>query len=538
MKFQTSRSKRLDPDKYFFDERAAWEAVEFFPFLLRHIKGEWADRPFELAPWQQEIVADLMGTKRLSDGLRRYRKCYVEVPKKNGKSGMSSGIALLLLYADGESGAEIYSAAADRDQAGIVFGSSREMVEASPHLAKLAQTYRKEIKIPSTRSIYKVLSADVPTKHGLNPHGIIFDELHTQPNRELWDTLTMGMGTRRQPLLIAITTAGFDRNSICWEQHQYAQKILQGIIEDESFYPVIYAADKEDDWTAPATWKKANPNLGISVKYEYLESECQEAQELPGRQNSFKRLYLNIWTETENPWLDIEKWRDCGEPVDPEALAGRTCFGGLDLASISDLTCLELTFPPEEEDEPLQVLSFFWVPEEGIRVRAKRDKVPYEVWRQQGFIESTPGNVTDYNFIRQRIGQLGERFKIQEIAIDRWNASQLATQLEEDGLKVYMFPQTYVNMNGPSKELERLVLSKGIAHGGNPVLTWCVSNCVVTQDAGGNIKPNKRKSTEKIDGVVSLIMALPRAGVAEQKSIYEEQDIRFVGGGEEDVGPA
>ena len=340
---------RWERPGYTFDKTAATAAVLFFERLLRHTKGEWAGEPFQLQAWQRdEIVRPLFGWKR-ADGTRRFRRAYIEIPRKNGKSTISAGIALALLMLDAEPGVEVYSAAADRQQAAIVFDAASTMVQESPALAKFAEVYRREIRVPKLNGIYRVLSADAPTKHGLNAHGVIFDELHAQPNRELWDVLATSMGSRRQPMLVMITTAGYDRESICWEMHQYAQQVLRGDVDDPSFFAYIAAAEQEDDWTSPATWAKANPGLGVTVKRDYLEAEAQRAKQVPAYQNTFRRLHLNQWTSQESRWLDMTAWDRCGGEL-PD-LSGRVCYGGLDLASTTDIAALSLVFPPVAEGD-------------------------------------------------------------------------------------------------------------------------------------------------------------------------------------------
>lgn len=518
-------------DGYWLDEAAADRAVEFFERFLRHVKGRWAGAPFQLMDWQRdEVIRPLFGWKR-ADGMRRYRTVYVEVPRKNGKSTLAAGVALYLLFADREMGAEVYSAAADKDQAAIVFDVAKSMVEMSPALAKRAQTFKRSIVVPSTRSTYKVLSADAFTKHGLNAHGVIFDELHAQPNRELWDVLTTSVGARSQPVIFAMTTAGYDRESICWEVHEYARKVKEGIFDDPSFLPVIYAADEGDDWRDSEVWAKANPGLGVTVSYDYLEGEARKAELVPAYQNTFRRLHLNQWTQQESRWLPMEKWDACAYPVDPKELEGRECYGGLDLASTSDIAAFVLVFPSQKEGEPVQVLPFFWIPEENMVQRALKDRVPYDAWVRDGWMEATPGNVIDYERIRARIEALGERYDIREIAFDRWGAFQMSNQLQDAGFTMVGFGQGFVSMSPPTKELLRLVLSGKLAHGGNPVLRWMADNLVVSVDPAGNVKPNKKKSREKIDGIVALVMALDRAirNAGERKgSVYEERGLRTI----------
>lgn len=491
-----------------------------------HTKGELAGQPFVLEPWQeQQIVRPLFGWKR-ADGTRRYREAYIEIPKKNGKSTLAAGIALLLLFADGEAGCEVYSAAGDKEQARIVFNDAKLMRGASPELRKRSRAYKDTIVAHATASKYQVLSADAPTKHGLNPHGIVFDELHVQPNRELWDTLTTGGAARRQPLTVALTTAGVDRHSICWEKHDYALKVLDGSIPDPSFLAVIYAAEETDDWRAPATWAKANPNLGISVKEAFLQDQVKKADDSLAYLNTFKRLHLNIWTESVTRWISPDRWTACGAVFDPEMLVGRACYGGLDLSTTTDITALELLFVPDEPEGLLYTLSKFWCPQDAIALRARRDRVPYDVWAQQGYLTPTSGNVVDYDRVRQDVRGLAERYRIREIAYDRWNASQLVTQLQEDGATMVPFGQGFASMSAPTKELEKVIVGGRLRHGSNPVLTWMSANIVIAKDAADNWKPTKAKSSGRIDGMVALVMALGRSMTgASGPSIYESRGV-------------
>lgn len=515
-----------DLSQFYFDEKAAQVAVAFFERLLVHSKGEWAGKPFKLQEWQkEEVIRPLFGWKRNIDNSRRYRRGYIEIPRKNGKSTLASGIGLYLLFADDEPGAEIYSAAADRDQASIVFDEAKSMVEASPQLSGRAQVYKKAIVVPGTRSSYKVLSADAYTKHGLNAHGIIFDELHAQPNRDLWDVLTTSTGARRQPLVVSITTAGFDRNSICWEQHEYAQQVLDNVIDDPTFFAFIAAASEKDDWQDPAIWRKANPSLGVTVKEEYMEGEARRALQTPAYQNTFRRLHLCQWTQQETRWLSLEAWDKNKMPVEESLLKSAPCYGGLDLASTSDIASFVLDFPSEPgESEQHSWLPFFWIPKDNLVERARKDRVPYDAWARDGLVRVTDGNVIDYSIIVRDIIALGEIFDIKEIAFDRWGAFQVSQQLEGAGFTMVGFGQGFISMSPPTKELLRLVLDGKLAHGNNVVLRWMADNLVVTSDAAGNVKPNKEKSREKIDGIVAGLMALDRAvkhGGNAGKSIYE-----------------
>jgi phage terminase large subunit-like protein len=509
----------------YFDERAATVAERFFDRMLVHIEGPMAGKPFILEPWQRSIVREVFGRKR-DDGLRQYRKVYIELPRGNGKSTWCSGFALHLLAVDGERSAKVYSAAADKSQAAIVFETAEKMVSASPFLSQHIRAFRnRTMEYDATGSKYLVLSSDAFTKHGLNPSGIIFDELHAQPNRELYDVLNTAMGKRAQPLMIMITTAGYDRNSICWEQHEYALKVRAGIIEDPTFLPVIYAADTDDEWTSPATWRKANPNFGVSVKEDFLWQECQTALQSPAYQNTFRRLYLNQWTQQETRWIDMKSWDGCNGPL-PD-LAGRTCYGGLDLASTTDIAACVLTFPPVEEGEPTWLLPFFWIPTDNMIERERRDRVPYSTWVREGLVEATPGNVIDYAYIRARINALKAMYDIQEVAYDPWNATQLSLQLQDDGIVMVEMRQGFASMTAPSKELLRLVLAKQVAHAGNPVLRWMADNVTARSDPAGNVKPDKGKSTNKIDGIVASIMALARltANASQAGSMYDDPAI-------------
>lgn len=526
---------KLEAAGCYFDATAADRSVLFFDTYLVHTKGEWAGESLRLELWQEYHTRNIFGWKR-PDGTRVFRTVYFEIPRKNGKSTWIAGIGLLLLSADREEGAEIYSAANDRDQAAIVFDQAKSMVVKSPELTARCDVLRRAISVPALGASYKVLSADVQNKHGFNGHGILFDELHAQPDRELWDVLTTSTGSRRQPLTVAITTAGFDQESICWELHEYARKVAQGIFEDAEFYPAIYAAPQEADWKDPAVWGQANPNLGVSVKLEYLEAACARAKNDPAFENTFRRLHLNQWTQQKSRWLPMVAWDACGgEPVNAEALHGKECYGGLDLASSIDIAALALIFAQRYETDRgprtrFSVLPFFWIPEDNIKERVDRDHVPYDLWVKQGLIRTTPGNVIDYDFIVGDIAELRKLYPIVELAYDRWGAAKISTDLQELGLKLVPFGQGFSSMSSPSKDLLRLVLSNQFAHGGNRVLRWMADNAIVKQDPAGNIKPDKSKSSNKIDGIVATIMALDRATRKEGggPSVYETRDLQTV----------
>lgn len=507
----------------------------FFETFLRHSKGaQFAGKPFELQPWQyDELIAPLFGWVR-PDGTRRFRRSYVEIPKKNGKTTLASGIALYMLLADGEPGGEVYSAACDRSQARFVFDEALAMVEASPDLAKRVKPVPSQTRlvVPSTRSFYKALSADAKTKEGLNWHALICDEVHAWPNRDLWDTLRYGCAARMQPLLFAITTAGYDRQSICWELHQYAEDLLAGTIDDWTFFPLIKAAGPDDDWTKPETWHKANPSLGITINLDEFAADCAEAQQVPTKENSFKRYRLDIWTEQDVRLIQMPLWRACRPRLPPEQLAGEPCFGGLDLASINDIAAFAMAFRrfnlDEEPTGGVDVLFRFWVPEDNARQRERRDKVPYSTWIRQGLITATPGNRIDFGVIRNDIIDLGEQYNIREIAYDRWNAAQIVTELENEGFTMVPMGQGFGSMSNPTKAMLTLILGGELHHGDNAVATWMASNVAGAEDDHENIKPSKKKSREKIDGIVAMIMALDRLNrnaAGDGGSFYDDHEL-------------
>jgi phage terminase large subunit-like protein len=508
-----------------FDPAAARHAIEFFGFL-RHSKGEWARQTFALAPWQAFVVGCLFGWQR-SDGLRRFRTAYCAVPRKNGKSTLSAGIGLYLLVADGEQGAEIYSAATSRDQARIVFDEAKRMVGSSPALKRRVGILINNLHVAATASRFMPLSSDSSTMDGLNVHGAIIDELHAHRTRNVVDVLETATGARRQPLLFEITTAGYDRHSICYEHQDYSIKVMEGIVRDDAWFAFIAAADEGDDWTDPAVWRKANPNFGLSVKEDDLARKAEKAIALPGAQNAFRRMHLNEWTEQAERWIDMAAWDACGGPVALERLRGRPCFGGLDLSTTTDVSALAWVFPPDHDDGLWRVLSRYFVPAENLRRRAERDRVPYDLWAAQGFIEATPGNVVDYGAIEQRILADAALFQIREIAYDPWNATHIALRLQNEGATMVEFRQGFRSMAAPTRELEKLIVSRKLAHGGNPVTRWMASNVAVAQDPAGNLKPAKDKSTERIDGIVALIMAIGRAMVVQEEPQPSYQMIIF-----------
>ncbi len=515
-----------------YDKEKADYAVNFIQ-CLSHTKGLWSGKPFYLLSWQEQIIRDLFGIVK-PNGYRQFNTAYIEIPKKNGKSELAAAVALLLTCGDFEQRAEVYGCAADRQQASIVFEVAADMVRMCPALNRRVKilTATKRIVYLPTNSFYQVLSAEAYSKHGFNIHGVVFDELHTQPNRKLFDVMTKGSGdARAQPLFFLITTAGTDIHSICYEQHQKAEDIIANRKIDPTFYPVIYGAQENDDWTSPEVWKKANPSLGHTIDIEKVEVACESARQTPQEENVFRQLRLNQWVKQSVRWMPMERWDQCDFAVDLKELEGRVCYGGLDLSSSTDITAFVLVFPPIDEEDKYWVLPYFWIPEETMELRVRRDRVPYDLWHRQGFMQTTEGNVVHYGFIEKFIEDLGTQFNIREIAFDRWGAVQMVQNLEGMGFTVVPFGQGFKDMSPPTKELMKLVLERKIAHNAHPVLRWMFDNIFIRTDPAGNIKPDKAKSTEKIDGAVATIMALDRAircGNATNQSVYDERGLLFI----------
>lgn len=489
-----------------FDTDAASLALEFFDECVHHVKGETAGQCFGLQPWQRAVVANIYGWRR-PDGSRRYREALIYVPRKNGKTTLAAGLVLVALFLDGEPGAEVYCAAADREQARLVFDVAKQMVEAEPALISRAKPYRSSINGPHNGT-FKVLSADVKTKWGFNTHFAVIDELHAQPNRDLVEALGTSTSARRNPLVVHLTTADYDRVSICNEKYDYAKKVASGVVDDSAFLPVVYEAIREDDWTDPDVWAQANPNLGVSKSVEYMERECAKAQANPLAENTFKRLDLNLRTEQATRWFAMDAWDACGGAL-PD-VTGERCFLGLDLATVEDVAALSAWFP--RADEPDVLVTHYWVPEAKVAERLHHGDSSYDAWVRQGYMTATPGSVIDYDAIRQYVVDFAAQHDVVEVGLDPWNATQLGTQLAEThGLVVAMVRQGFGSMNEPSKEFQRRVMSAAFRHGGNPVLRWMASNVAIMTDPAGNIKPSKEHSGEKIDGITASIIALSRA---------------------------
>lgn len=497
--------------EFWFDEKAATAAVNFFPTYVHLTTGEWAGRPFKLEPWQaNDIIRPLFGWKR-ADGTRRYRRCYVWVPRKNGKTELAAGVSLLLLVGDGEPGAEVYAMAKDKDQASIVFNKAVSMVNWSAELSDELQSFKTSIFCPRTNGSIQPLTGNPEGKHGKNMSGLVGDELHEWKDDRLYTFLHQSSGSRRQPLEFLISTAGV-KTGYGWEAWDYCQRVISGAVNDNETLVVIYAADPDKDkWDNPKVWKKANPNYGISVKPAYLAAECEKAKASPRLQNDFLRYHLNWWTEQDMRWLEVAKWDECAGDIGwkdlPALMAGRQCYGGMDLSSTTDLTCRLLLFPPEGGETWWTILPSFYVPEENIDKRVRRDRAPYDVWRDDGALLTTPGDVIDYEYVKNDALAEAEKFELIDMGVDPFMATQVALQLAGEGYPICNVRQGFITLGAPTAEIERLMLSGQLRHGGHPVLRWCVQNAAVETNAAGSIKPSKQKSTERIDGVAALVTA-------------------------------
>jgi len=515
-------------EKFYFDERAADRVVAFIENHIRHLKGEWGGQKFILEPFQKKIVRDLFGWKYRETNLRRFRTAYICLPRKNGKSTLISAIALYMTIADGEPSAETYVCAFDRSQAGIIFEVASGMVRSDAQLNKHMTVFKNSIIHEKSNSSFKALSSEASSKYGYNSSCVIMDEAFTQKDSSLWDALTTSVASRRQPMNICITTAGFNRESFCFKLEEYGRKVSEQIIEDSSFYYVKYHCDLETDWTSEEALRMANPGLESGVvKLDYLKREQEKAVKLPSYENTFRMLHLNQWMSSSSKWLSDQQWMACDKgPINLEDFRGRKCYAGLDLASVRDISAFVLLIP---EDDRFTVIPYFFAPKENAFIRSRRDQVDYIGWEKEGLMELTEGDVTDYNYIKRKIKEVASIVNIKEIAYDRWNSSMLVNELTEEGLPMIPYGQGFLSMSAPTKELEKMVLGKQVNHAGNKVLRWMCSNLAMKTDPAGNIKPDKSKSTEKIDGMVSLVMALGSyMNDTHSDSSYDDRGIVFI----------
>jgi len=478
-------------------------AVQFVN-LLTHTKGAFAGQPFHLRPWQERIVRKLFRVRR--DGRRQYRTALLMLPRKNGKTELAAAIALYGLLGDGEKGAEVYSAAADKDQAGLCFAVAAQMIRQEPYLlaqCDIVDSQKRIVHRPSG-SFYRAISAEAYSKHGFNASMVVYDELHAAPTRELYDVLSTSMGARENPLMLVISTAGYDRHSILWELYSHGKRVAENPDLDPSFLPVIYEAPADADWRKEAVWRKANPALGDFRSLEDMRIAAKRAQAIPAQENVFRRLYLNQWTEQDARWIQLPAWEACYAPR--AALEGRRCYVGMDLSTTTDLTALCAVFPG---GDGYDLTCHFFLPADGLQDRMRRDRVPYDRWAADGRLTLTPGNVIDYEAIRATLREWDDRYDVHAIGYDPWNATDLVERLKaQDGFTCLPIRQGFAALSSPTKSLEKAILGRQLRHDGDPVLSWNVSNVAVESDAAGNLKPSKRLSTQRIDGVVALILAI------------------------------
>jgi phage terminase large subunit-like protein len=475
---------------------------------LTHTKGVFAGQPFKLRPWQERrIVRPLFTTDRA--GRRRYRTCLLMMPRKNGKTEIAAALAIDGLLFDGEKGAEVYSAAADKDQASLVFNVAAQMIRNDAELYAACEILDSQRRIVHRKSgsVYRAISAEAFSKHGFNASRVIYDELHAAPNRELWDVLASSTGARDQPLVIAISTAGFDRHSILWELYAHAKNVAENPDLDPSFLPIVFEAPIEADWRDEKVWRAANPALGDFRSIEEMRVACARAIEIPAQENTFRRLYLNQWTEQSARWISTEAWDACR--TERPIWSGRVCYAGLDLASTTDVTALVAVYPRDGGSFDIRAAAF--LPEDHLRERSARDRVPYEQWARDGALILTPGNVVDYARVRAELLAWADESDLREVAFDPWNATDLTTRLaQQDGLTCVPIRQGFASLSAPTKALEKAILARTLRHDGHPILRSHISNVSVEQDAAGNLKPSKKLSTARIDLVAALVMAVDR----------------------------
>ncbi len=522
-----------DEKGFYFDIDAAQYRIDFYQFC-RHSEGRWAGQIFEPEPWQQFIDWNIYGWKWKKNNKRRFKTIYIEVARKNGKSTWLATEGLYQTGYDGEHSPQVFTAATKKDQARIIHRISTRMVKASPSLRKNLGTFKDSVFCESMGGTFIPLGQDSKTEDGWNVQAALVDEYHAHPDSSLYDVLRSGMGSREQPLMMTITTAGFDKTSACYQEREYLIGILEGTFNDESYFGIIYTVDDETKWDNEIEWKRANPNLGISVSIDDMHDMCLKAKNSPSKQNEFKTKKLNIWTETLTRWITSEAWDACGFPVDVDGLAGRECIGAFDLSSVSDLTAWVLCFKPDVAGEPFRLVFRFFLPQYDLEKRFVSKDVLNQIqnWIRQGFITATPGNSIDYDFVKEQIRADGERFDVKEIPYDPYNATQVVNDLMKDGCEMLPFRQGYLTMSPAAKAFEAAVLEKKIAHGGNPVMKWMVSCTDVQSDPAGNIKPvkpDRGKSAKRIDGVIASIMAYSRSmGAEDTKSVYETRGILVV----------
>ena len=500
-RYYADLDRALDMGRY-FDKKAAMRAIRFIE-KLKHTKGEWAGQRFRLEPWQQFVLWNIFGWKN-ADDTRRFRYAYIEIARKNGKTALSAGIGLYMLFADGESRPEVYSAATVKDQAKICFSDAAEIVKATD-LKNYLTPYRNSIVYELKGGTMKPLSSDYGTHDGLNPSCGIIDEFHAHKDSGMFDVIKSAFGARRQPLMFIITTAGFDKSGVCYAYRENVIKVLRGVNEDDSLFGIIYTLDDKSEWDDPKMWIKANPNLGVSLSADYLADQVKDAKNRPEAVRNVMTKNVDLWVDAERTWILDDVWLKGIGTTDPADLKGCACWGGLDLSNVSDITAYVLLF---HENDRFQLLPHFWIPEEKMLEKVRKENINYDKWAAEGYVTVTPGNVIDYDFVKADILRIVADYDLRTSAYDRWNASQTIIDLQNEGMECNPFGQGYGSMSAPTKEFEKLVLTGKIEHFGNPVLRWMLASTLVKTDPAGNIKPDKEKSTQKIDGIVAAIMAL------------------------------
>ena len=507
---------------WYFDKKAAMRAIRFIE-KLKHTKGEWAGQRFRLEPWQQFVLWNIFGWKN-ADGTRRFRYAYIEIARKNGKTALSAGIGLYMLFADGESRPEVYSAATVKDQAKICFSDAVEIVKATD-LKNYLTPYRNSIVYELKGGTMKPLSSDYGTHDGLNPSCGIIDEFHAHKDSGMFDVIKSAFGARRQPLMFVITTAGFNKSGACYAYRENVIKVLRGVNEDDSLFGIIYTLDDKSEWDDPKMWIKANPNLGVSLSADYLADQVKDAKNRPEAVRNVMTKNVDLWVDAERTWILDDAWQKCIGTTAPADLKGCACWGGLDLSNVSDITAYVLLF---HENDRFQLLPHFWIPEEKMREKIRKENINYDKWVAEGYVTVTPGNVIDYDFVKADILRIVADYDLRTSAYDRWNSSQTIIDLQNEGMECNPFGQGYGSMSAPTKEFEKLVLTGKIEHFGNPVLRWMLASTLVKTDPAGNIKPDKEKSTQKIDGIVAAIMALGEwmtAQANDERNPYENRGL-------------
>lgn len=500
---------------YYFDETEAERISEFARIFCRHSKGKWAGQPVILSDWQVFFLGSLFGWKRKSDKKRRFKYFYVQVGKKNGKSTLMAVVGIYALVCDGESGAEIYSAATTRDQAKIIFTEAQNMIKASPELSKLLTVNRLNISFDIEKSFFRPLSSDAQTLDGLNTHCALIDELHAHKNSDVYDNLVSSMVAREQPIIGTITTAGLNPQCFCKEQYDYYKNVLDGTVDNDEAFIFIAELDEGDDWTDESVWRKANPNLGISVFIENLRSECKTAKEILSKQNSFKCKNLNMWVSDTTSWADMEKYITAPVRIKENELDGMQCYVGCDLATRNDLASVTAEFPLKKSEDGKQyyaVLHHSFMPEDRVWELSREHNFNYQAYIDAGYITATPGSIVDFDYIEQYILEVYcKKYDVLEICLDPWSASQLEKNLLTAGMKVVEVRQGFFTLSEPTKDLEGVIAERRLTHYDDPILKWAVGNVVLTSDENDNVRPNKKKSRYKIDPAMAMIIAHTRA---------------------------